>query len=137
MRSCSAASRSTWRFARAATASGGSHFRNLAQPGGPGLSRRRPVKSLAATYQVDAAPNEQGKIGKRPATLADCIPPPYRNEQEARYALNGALPPDLSLIAKARAVEAETPVLSRARPDAARHAQRLTRRAVPTTSTPI
>ena len=83
-------------------------FRNLAQPGGPSFPEAA-VKSLAATYQVDAEPNEEGKIGKRPATLADHIPPPYRNDQEARFALNGALPPDLSLITRARAAEANTP----------------------------
>ena len=85
-------------------------FRNLAQPGGPGFPEAA-VKSLAATYQVDAEPNEEGKIGKRPATLADHIPPPYRNDQEARFALNGALPPDLSLIARARAAEENTPFI--------------------------
>jgi ubiquinol-cytochrome c reductase cytochrome c1 subunit len=83
-------------------------FRNLAQPGGPSFPEAA-VKSLAATYQVDAEPNEEGKILKRPATLADRIPPPYRNEQEARFALNGALPPDLSLITRARAAEENTP----------------------------
>jgi cytochrome c1 len=83
-------------------------FRNLAQPGGPGFPEAA-VKSLAATYQVDAAPNEEGKVLKRPATPADYMPPPYKNEQEARFALNGALPPDLSLIARARAVEENTP----------------------------
>ena len=41
--------------------------------------------------------------------LADAIPSPFKNEQEARYAQNGALPPDLSLIAKARGVDAGTP----------------------------
>jgi ubiquinol-cytochrome c reductase cytochrome c1 subunit len=83
-------------------------FRNLAQPGGPEFPEAA-VKSLAATYQVDAEPNEEGKVAKRPATLADHIPPPYRNDQEARFALNGALPPDLSLIVRARAAEEETP----------------------------
>jgi ubiquinol-cytochrome c reductase cytochrome c1 subunit len=83
-------------------------FRNLAQPGGPSFPEAA-VKSLAATYQVDAEPNEEGKIVKRPATVTDNIPPPYRNDQEARFALNGALPPDLSLITKARAAEEGTP----------------------------
>jgi len=83
-------------------------FRNLAQPGGPSFPEAA-VKSLAATYQVDAEPNEEGKVVKRPATLADHIPPPFRNDQEARFTLNGALPPDLSLIVRARAAEAETP----------------------------
>jgi ubiquinol-cytochrome c reductase cytochrome c1 subunit len=83
-------------------------FRNLAQPGGPQFPEAA-VKSLAATYQVDAAPNEEGKILQRPATIADHIPPPYKNDQEARFALNGALPPDLSLITRARAAEENTP----------------------------
>jgi cytochrome c1 len=84
------------------------HFRNLAEPGGPGFPEAA-VKSLAATYQVDDAPDEQGKIKKRPAILSDALPSPYRNEQEARFAQNGALPPDLSLIVKARGFEAGTP----------------------------
>ena len=83
-------------------------FRNLAQPGGPSFPEGA-VKSLANTYQVDAEPNDQGKIVKRPAVLTDFLPSPYKNEQEARAALNGALPPDLSLIAKARGVESNAP----------------------------
>src|SRR5262245_40331875 len=73
-------------------------FRNLAEPGGPAFPEAG-VKSLAATYKVDDAPNDQGKVLKRPAVLADRMPPPFKNEQEARATLNGALPPDLSLIA--------------------------------------
>jgi len=85
------------------------YFRNLVQPGGPGFSEAA-IKSLAGNnYQVDDVPDEQGKINKRPATLADSLPPPYPNEQAARYAQNGALPPDLSLVARARGVEAGTP----------------------------
>jgi cytochrome c1 len=83
-------------------------FRNLAEPGGPGFPEAA-IKSLAATFQVDDVPDEQGKTGKRPAVLADGIPPPYKNEQEARFAQNGALPPDLSLIVKARGVETGVP----------------------------
>src|SRR5262245_45957183 len=41
-------------------------FRNLAQPGGPGFPEAA-VKSLAATYEVDDAPDEQGKVKKRRA----------------------------------------------------------------------
>jgi ubiquinol-cytochrome c reductase cytochrome c1 subunit len=83
-------------------------FRDLAEPGGPNFPEAA-VKSLAATYQVDDEPNDEGKIKKRPARLADGIPPPFANEQEARFALNGALPPDLSLIIRARAAEADRP----------------------------
>jgi cytochrome c1 len=84
------------------------HFRNLAEPGGPGFPEAA-VKSLAATYQVEDVPDEQGKVGKRPATLADAFPPPFPNEQAARYAQNGALPPDLSLMARARGIDSGTP----------------------------
>ena len=90
------------------------------QPGGPGFPEAA-VKSLAATYQVDAAPNDQGKVVKRPAILTDAFPGPFKNEQEARFAQNGALPPDLSLIAKARGIDPGTPFYRRARHDAARH----------------
>jgi ubiquinol-cytochrome c reductase cytochrome c1 subunit len=79
-------------------------FRNLAQPGGPSFNEDA-VKGLAATYEVLDGPNDDGKMFKRPGRLADKIPPPYANEKEARAVHNGAYPPDLSLIAKARGVE--------------------------------
>jgi cytochrome c1 len=85
------------------------YFRNLVQPGGPAFSEAA-IKSLAGNnYQVDDDPDEQGKIHKRAAKLADGIPPPFPNEQAARFATNGALPPDLSLIARARGIDAGTP----------------------------
>jgi cytochrome c1 len=85
-------------------------FRNLVQPGGPAFPEAG-VKSLAADkYKVDAEPNEQGKVLPRPAVLSDNFPPPFKNEQEARAAQpGGALPPDLSLIARARSIESNTP----------------------------
>jgi cytochrome c1 len=84
-------------------------FRNLVQPGGPGFPEEG-VKTLAANnFKVDAEPNDQGKVLKRPAVLADNIPSPFKNEQEARATLNGALPPDLSLIARARGIESNAP----------------------------
>jgi cytochrome c1 len=85
-------------------------FRNLVQPGGPQFPEAA-VKSLAADkYKVDAEPNDQGKVLKRPATLSDYMPPPFKNDQEARASQpSGALPPDLSLIARARAGESDTP----------------------------
>merc|ERR1712146_843838 len=39
---------------------------------------------------------------ERPGKLSDYFPSPYPNEEAARYANNGAYPPDLSLIVKAR-----------------------------------
>jgi ubiquinol-cytochrome c reductase cytochrome c1 subunit len=85
-------------------------FRNLVQPGGPQFSEAQ-IKSLAAdNYKVDAEPNEQGKVLKRPAILSDQLPSPYKNEQEARASQpGGALPPDLSLIARARGLESNAP----------------------------
>lgn len=38
----------------------------------------------------------------RPGRLSDPLPSPYKNEQAARYANGGAMPPDLSLIVGAR-----------------------------------
>ncbi len=41
---------------------------------------------------------------ERPGKLSDKIPGPYANKEAARAANNGAYPPDLSLIVKARCV---------------------------------
>jgi len=60
------------------------------------------AKELSSAEQYDDKPNEEGEIVKRPGGLTDTMPAPYRNEQEARYINNGAYPPDLSLIVKAR-----------------------------------
>lgn len=60
------------------------------------------VKSLAGEYEVQDGPNDQGDMFKRNGRPSDQIPGPYANEKAARAANNGALPPDLSLIVKAR-----------------------------------
>lgn len=60
------------------------------------------IKAIASEYQVDAKPNDDGEVKKRPAEITDMFVPSYPNEQAARSANNGALPPDLSLIIKAR-----------------------------------
>jgi len=75
-------------------------FRNLGEPGGPEFSAAQ-VKALAAAVQVNAL-DDKGETIQRPATPADRFPSPYPNELAARAANNGALPPDLSVIAKAR-----------------------------------
>lgn len=93
-------------------------FRNLVEPGGPEFPEEA-VKALAAEwdFQVDAGPNDEGEIVNddgelftRPAVLSDAIPGPYKNDKQAQAAQNGALPPDLSLIAKARTTEYTGPV---------------------------
>lgn len=60
------------------------------------------VKALAAGYTVQDGPNDDGEMFERPARPADHFPSPFANEQAARAANNGAYPPDLSLITKAR-----------------------------------
>lgn len=60
------------------------------------------VREMAAEFEYDDEPDEQGNPKKRIGKLADYIPGPYPNEQAARAANQGALPPDLSLIVKAR-----------------------------------
>ncbi|HYD70196.1 cytochrome c1 [Azospirillum sp.] len=60
------------------------------------------LKALAAGYEVQAGPNDNGEMFMRPGIPADRFPSPFANDNAARAANNGALPPDLSLIAKAR-----------------------------------
>lgn len=61
------------------------------------------VKALAAQVQVTDGPNDQGQMFQRPGKPSDHFVSPFANEQAARAANGGALPPDLSLIVKARA----------------------------------
>lgn len=60
------------------------------------------VKAVAASVDVPAEPNEDGEIEDRPGIPADKFKSPFANENAARAANGGALPPDLSLIIKAR-----------------------------------
>ncbi len=60
------------------------------------------VKSLAAGYDVNDGPNDDGEMFTRPGRASDKFPSPYANDKAARAMQNGALPPDLSLIVKAR-----------------------------------
>lgn len=85
-------------------------FRNLVQPGGPEFPEAS-VKALAAEWpnKITDGPNDEGKMFERPPLLSDPILGPFKNDQEARAAQNGALPPDLSLIARARGIERNPP----------------------------
>lgn len=97
-------------------------FRNLSEPGGPEFPEEA-VKTLAAEWpnqilevndvgesaEVTKDPkNDKTVTGfkyvKRAPKPSDPILGPYKNDKEARAAQNGALPPDLSIIAKARGV---------------------------------
>jgi ubiquinol-cytochrome c reductase cytochrome b/c1 subunit len=79
-------------------------FRNLAEPGGPEFSRAQ-AAAVAAEYKIKDGPNDQGEMFERPGRLADRFPAPFPNDQAARVANGGVLPPDLSVIAKARTYE--------------------------------
>jgi len=60
------------------------------------------VKVIAADYTVIDGPNDEGEMFERPAKPADNFVSPFANVEEARASNNGAYPPDLSVITKAR-----------------------------------
>jgi ubiquinol-cytochrome c reductase cytochrome c1 subunit len=75
-------------------------FRNLQDIGFTGPE----VKAIANQWatEVPSINPDTGEPATRKATPADKFPSPYANEVAARAANNNALPPDLSLITKAR-----------------------------------
>ena len=73
-------------------------YRNL---GDVGYSAEE-VKAIAAEFEVTDGPNNDGDMFTRPALPADRFAAPFENDNAARAANNGALPPDLSVITKAR-----------------------------------
>jgi ubiquinol-cytochrome c reductase cytochrome c1 subunit len=73
-------------------------YRNLSAIG---LSEDE-IKAVAASYNVTDGPNDAGDMYERPARPSDKFVAPFANANAARAANNGALPPDLSLIVKAR-----------------------------------
>lgn len=76
-------------------------FRNLAEDGGPGFTEGQ-VKALALEYDV-ADPTADG--GTRKAVPADRWPSPFGTDQDARDANGGVVPPDFSVLAKARGIK--------------------------------
>jgi ubiquinol-cytochrome c reductase cytochrome c1 subunit len=74
-------------------------YRNLSALG----FSQEEVKAIAATYEVTDGPNDEGQMFQRKAVPSDTFVDPFPNEKAARAANNGAFPPDLSLITKARA----------------------------------
>lgn len=73
-------------------------FRNLE---GIGFSEEE-IKALAAEVTVTDGPNDDGEMFERQGRPADKFPKPFANPEAAKAANNGALPPDLSVIIKAR-----------------------------------
>ena len=76
-------------------------FRNLSQPGGPEFSIDR-VKEIAAEYFIMDGADEYGDPVERTRIPSDRFQSPFDSKDAAKAANNGAYPPDLSLITKAR-----------------------------------
>jgi len=60
------------------------------------------ARTMAEEFEYTDGPNAEGEMFQRPGKLADYMPRSYPNEEAARASNGGALPPDLSLIVKAR-----------------------------------
>lgn len=73
-------------------------FRNLRDIG----FSEEEVKQIAASYQVKDGPNDLGEMFERPGVPSDYFIAPFSSKEAAAAANNGAAPPDLSLVIKAR-----------------------------------
>jgi ubiquinol-cytochrome c reductase cytochrome c1 subunit len=73
-------------------------YRNLLEIG---LTEAQ-VREIAAQVEITDGPNDEGQMFQRPGRLSDRFRSPFANEQAARAANNGAYPPDLSVMVKAR-----------------------------------
>ena len=73
-------------------------YRNLEELG----YNKDQINTIAAQFELDDLPNDEGEILKRKAIYSDSFVEPYENNNAAKAANNGAYPPDLSLMVKAR-----------------------------------
>ncbi|MFU7527260.1 cytochrome c1 [Qipengyuania sp. ASV99] len=73
-------------------------FRNLEQLG----YTEAEVRAEAASWMVPGIDDKDGSVIERPGLPTDYFPSPYANVVEARAFNNNAVPPDLSLMTKAR-----------------------------------
>jgi ubiquinol-cytochrome c reductase cytochrome c1 subunit len=73
-------------------------FRNLADLG----YDEEEIKAFAAETTVIDGPDDEGEMFERAGLPADRLPLPFPNTKAAAAANNGAVPPDLTLMAKAR-----------------------------------
>jgi len=74
-------------------------YRNLRELG---LTEAQ-VAGIASQFEIKDGPNDEGQMFERPGRPADRFRKPFPNDAAARAANNGALPPDLSVMTKARA----------------------------------
>jgi cytochrome c1 len=79
-------------------------FRNLAQPGGLGFSEAQ-ARVIASEYKIQDGPDDTGEMFERDGVLSDRFPKPAPNDNALRSRFGGALPPDLSVITKARSYD--------------------------------
>ncbi len=84
-------------------------FRNLGQKGGPFYDPKYAnpndnpiVKQIASEYDIPSVDPDTGDDTTRKGTTSDRFPSPFRNDEAAKASNNGAIPPDLSVITKAR-----------------------------------
>ena len=77
-------------------------YRNLSEKGGPEFSVEE-AKAIAAQFEVEDGPNSDGEMFMRPGRLSDKFVKPYPNVEASTAANGGAYPPDMSVLAKARA----------------------------------
>ena len=77
-------------------------YRNLIEKGGPEFSEDQ-AKAIAKQFEVTDGPNSEGEMFNRPAKLSDKFVKPYPNVEASTAANGGAYPPDMSVLAKARA----------------------------------
>ncbi len=76
-------------------------YRNLGETGGPEFSIEQ-VKAIAANFEIQDGPNEEGEMFTRPGRPSDKFASPYPNIQAATAANGGAYPPDMSVLVKSR-----------------------------------
>ena len=76
-------------------------YRNLGETGGPEFSIEQ-VKAIAANFEIQDGPKEEGEMFMRPGRPSDKFASPYPNIQAATAANGGAYPPDMSVLVKSR-----------------------------------
>ncbi len=73
-------------------------FRNLTDLG----YDEQQIKDFAAEATIIDGPDDDGEMFERDGRPSDYFPAPFANDKAAAASNNGAIPPDLSLLAKAR-----------------------------------
>jgi len=85
------------------------YFRNLGQKGGPFYDEKYKnpndnpvVKQIASEFDIPDVDPDTGDDTTRKGTPSDHFVSPFKNDAAAKASNGGALPPDLSVMAKAR-----------------------------------